>query len=193
MRFGLGTAGALALGYAAFRETLFRPEHAAFQCVTVGMLAAGVLTLVRLSLRVQALALAFGFGALQFGVADRGRWAAGLGGLLIGLGLFVVAEIFDELARHGYRFGKFLLVGPLLGGVLIAVAPIAVFHELILFDAVRPLLLQLFMGVVVGDGVGLGIELAELVSGDGLAAGDAVAQTEPSVRDRVWKSRQRTY
>ncbi len=172
VRFALGAAGALAGGYAAFREDLFRPEHAAFQCLTVGLLAAGVLTVLRLSLRLEALALAVAFGALQFGVADRGRWAAGLGGLLIGLGLFVVAEIFYELARHGYRFGKFLLVGPLLGGVLLAVAPITEFHDLILFDAVRPLLLQLFMGVVVGDGVGLGIELAELVP---------------------WKSRQPTY
>jgi hypothetical protein len=116
-----------------------------------------------MSLRAQALVLALAYGALQAGIATEIRWAAGLAGALFGLGMLVVAEIYDELARSGFRFGKFLVVGPLLGGVALAVAPIGHYEDLIVFDSLRPLLLQLFMGVVVGDGVGLGIELAELI------------------------------
>ena len=168
LRFWLGTAGALIAGYAAFRGALFQPGHPAFQCITIGMLSAGILTLVRLSLRPQAVTLALAYGVLQLGIAENDRWLAGLAGALVGCGMIVVAEIYDELARMGFRFGKFLLVGPLLGGVLLAIGPIAQYNTLIPFDAVRPLLLQMFLGVVVGDGVGLGIELGELIPVGGL-------------------------
>ena len=64
----------------------------------------------------------------------------------------------------------------LLGGVLLAIGPIVGYHDLIAFDAVRPLLLQTFLGVVVGDGVGLGIELGELIpTGDVLPVGKSAA------------------
>jgi hypothetical protein len=178
VRFWLGTAGALIAGYAAFRGALFQPGHPAFECITIGMLCAGIMTLVRLSLRPQAVTLALGYGVLQLGITDSGRWAAGLAGALLGCGMIVVAEIYDELAKMGFRFGKFLLVGPLLGGVLLAIGPIVEYHDLIAFDAVRPLLLQTFLGVVVGDGVGLGIELGELIpTGDVLPVGKSAAPT----------------
>ena len=154
---------------------MLRPDHPAFQSLSVGMLTAGVLTLVRLELRGQAVMLAVAYGVLQLGMTDEGRWAHGLGGALLGLGLVVVGEIYNELAKYGFRFGKFLIVGPLLGGVLMAVAPIVELTAMIPFDTVRPLLLQLFLGVVIGDGVGLGLEVAEM-----LPLGRAVPDAEPS-------------
>ena len=162
-RFWLGAAGGLVLGYLAFQQSIFRPDHPAFACVTVGMLTAGMLALVRLGLNAQALALALAYGAFLSSMSPATRWVSGAAGLLLGLGVFVVAVIFDELARIGFRFGKFLVVGPLLGGVFLAVAPLAEFHDLLLFDAVRPLLIQLLLGIIIGDGVGLGVELAELL------------------------------
>jgi len=186
LRFWLGTAGALVGGYAAFRWALFQPGHEAFGGLTVGMLAAAILTLVRLSLRTQAVMLALAYGVLQLGVTDRGRWAAGLAGLLLGLGILVIAEIYSELANSGFRFGKFLLVGPLLGGALLAVAPIRDFYSLIPYDAVRPLLVQLFMGVVIGDGVGLGVELAELTPwGRVLRSAESGDSAAP---EEIWRS-----
>ena len=139
----------------------------------------------------RAVMLALAYGVLQLGVTDRGRWAAGLAGVLLGLGILVVAEIYSELADSGFRFGKFLLVGPLLGGVLLSVTPIRDFHALILYDAVRPMLVQLFMGVVIGDGVGLGLELAELIPWRGAVS--RARQGGSRTPSAIWKGRERTY
>lgn len=177
VRFWLGTAGAVAAGYVAFRGALFEPGHPAFETLAVGMLVAGILTLVRLSLRGQALALLLAYGALQYAVADGARWAAALAGALLGFGILVVGEVYHELALRRVRIGKFLMVGPLVGGAMMAVAPIGSYRELIPFDTVRPLLLQLFMGIVIGDGVGLGLELAELIPlGGASVAGATTAE-----------------
>ena len=48
-------------------------------------------------------------------------------------------------------------------GIGIAVGPLLGMHELTVHDGVRTLFVQLLMGIVIGDGVGLGIELVELV------------------------------
>jgi len=175
VRFGLGSAGAVAAGLLAFRDRLFEPGYAAFDCLVFGVLLAGILTLVRLSLRLQAVALVAAFGVVRAVTADSGGWSAGIAAVLAGGGFVVVAEIYHELAGTGFRFGKFLIVGPLAGGVLLAVAPILDAHALIPLDAVRPLLQRLFLGVVAGDGAGLGVELAELLPWNAVAAAPALA------------------
>jgi hypothetical protein len=159
-RFGAGSAIGAVGGYLAFRERVFHPDNPEFHSLTLAALTAAMLTLVRLSCRPQALALAVVYAFFRSSLSES-RWNAALGGLFLALGVFVVAEIFDDLGRRGFRFGKFLFVGPLLGGALIAVGPLLGLHELTIYDAARVLFVQLLIGIVIGDGVGLGIELVE--------------------------------
>ena len=42
-------------------------------------------------------------------------------------------------------------------------APISELGNMTMFNAVHPLILQLALGIVIGEGVALGVELAELV------------------------------
>jgi hypothetical protein len=172
-RFFLASLGALGAGVLAFGRGVLDPSRPGFYCITVGTLAAGVLTLVRCERVGQALALAVFYSALQL---VQGGLAAALASLVMGGGAVVVALVFDLLARRGFFFGKFLVAGPLLGGVFLAAAPIAEFSALSAPGASRTLLYYFFVGVLVGDGVGLGAELAEL---------GVLATTRLSARDRT--------
>ena len=71
--------------------------------------------------------------------------------------------IYDLLAREGYRLGKFLLMGPLLGGVYIAATPVTAIWGITPSESLTKLVLNCFLGIVIGDGVGLGAEAAELI------------------------------
>lgn len=158
-RFWCGAAGSLAAGLIVFGRGVFDPEATAFFCISVGTLAAGIFALVRVSRGGQALALTVFFALLQRLLSG---WAAAAAGLVFGIGALLVALIFDLLARRGFYFGKFLIAGPLLGGVFLAAAPIVEFSSLTSTGAVRTLLYYIFVGVLIGDGVGLGIEIADL-------------------------------
>ena len=159
VRFWLGSLGSLGAGLLAFGRGVFDAQQPGFYCITVGTLAAGVFTLVRCARVGQAAALAVFFAAIQ---QLLGGGASALAGLVMGVGAVIVAVIFDLLAQRGFYFGKFLVVGPLLGGVFLAAAPIAEFATLSAHGAARTMLYYFFVGVLIGDGVGLGVELAEL-------------------------------
>ena len=161
-RFGLGLIGGLAAGYLAFRARIFDPAHPAFHCISVGVLATGIFALVRSSRPGLAGLVVLGYSLLQLGLADADGWGVVAAGALLAAGIFLIALIFDLLARGGLPFGKFLIVGPLLGGVYLAVIPLMEFHALTTTDAVRTLLSYIFLGVVIGDGVGLGVELGDI-------------------------------
>jgi hypothetical protein len=163
-RFWFGLAFGVLNGFVVFRWSVFRPDEDAFECLVAGALLAGAVSLVRLRRHSQALALGLVYGAFRLAFAPDGRLSAGLAGLLIGLGAFLVAVVYDDLARYGLRFGKFLIVGPLLGGAFLAVAPLSQLDQLTVYNAVHPLLYQGALGIVVGEGVGLGVELVELLS-----------------------------
>ena len=87
-------------------------------------------------------------------------------GILAG-GVLLVAILYDLLAQEGYRFGKFLAVGPLLAGVYLAATAVAA--ATIAGPATRSLWLNLLLGVVIGDAVGLGLEISELTIAKGAA------------------------
>jgi hypothetical protein len=161
-RFLAGLAGGLVIGLAVFRGHVFQPGNPAFECLTIGALLAGILALARQSRRGQALALALSFAGLRFVLSPVVQLSDALSGLLLGLGLWVVALIFDLLARGGWRFGKFLLVGPLAGGVFLALAPITELQQLNVLNASSVLMFRLALGMLIGEGVALGVELADL-------------------------------
>ena len=162
VRFLIGLAGALAAGAAVFRWQAFDPGSLPFQCVTVGALTAALLALVRVSRHGAALLLVVAFGLARYGFAESVGWLPGTSGFLLAGGIYLVAVIFDLLARGGLVLGKFLLVGPLIGGLYLALTPITDFHTLTSDDVIRTLLLRFLVGMILGDGAGLGVELADL-------------------------------
>jgi hypothetical protein len=85
-----------------------------------------------------------------------------LAGVALTGGTYLIALIFDLLARRGILFGKFLVVGPLLGGVYLATVPLAVFFKVSGSDLMPYLMRHVFLGLMVGDAVGLGIEVADM-------------------------------
>jgi hypothetical protein len=170
---------AIAAGYGMFRGRIFLPSEMSFQVVTIGLLAAAVVSLHRVSRGGVAILLLLLYGVGQIGLASAAGWVPAVGGLLFGAGLWLVSLVFDLLGRGGgLAFGKFLILGPLLAGVYLAVLPMTTFHSLTADGALREVMLRLLLGLIVGDGVGLGVELAELLDrpGSGRPAG-----TEPAV------------
>jgi hypothetical protein len=161
-RFLLGLAGAVAAGLVVFRGRVFDPGDLSFQCVSVGALTAGLLALVRISRHGGALLLVVLFGLARYGFAGTSGWLPGISGFLLGAGLYLVAVIFDLLGRSGLALGKFLLAGPLIGGIYLALTPITDFYTLTSDEVTRTLLLRFLVGLILGDGAGLGVELAEL-------------------------------
>jgi len=168
LRFSAGAAGALLAGLLAFGPSVFEIGSIAFQCISVGLLAAGTLALVRERRLGRAVALACVFAALRFGFPHRpdvvASVLAGLSGLLLGLGLLAVSLVYDSLTDVGFRFGKFLVVGPLVGGVFLAASPLTQLYSQSSADPVMHAVFQLFLGVVIGDGVAFGCELVEMLA-----------------------------
>ena len=162
VRFWSGVVGSVLLGLVIFGQAVFRPDHPAFECVTVGALAAGMLTLARLAHPGQAIALTLAYAGLRIALAPMLHWGAAVSGVLLALGIFGVAFFYDLLARSGVRFGKFIVVGPLLGGVYLALAPITELGRMNVLNASSLLTFRFALGILVGEGVALGVELAEL-------------------------------
>ena len=149
------------MGLAIFRTALFQPGHPAFECLTIGALASAIFSLTRQGQRGEALALACAFGGARLLLPPVVRLESLIAGLALGLGLFVVGLIFEMLAQGGWRFGKFLLIGPLVGGLFLALAPITEQSAMNVHNAVRLLLFRVALGVLIGEGVALGIEVAD--------------------------------
>ena len=172
-RFLASMAGGLLVGWFVFGPAVLRPGDRAFHCFTVGALAAALITLMRGSRPGQATGIALGFALVQLGLAEAFGWTRALAGVSLAVGVLLVAWIFDNLARRGVLFGKFLIAGPLLGGVYLAIAPLAEFHSLTWTRAIDTFASYAFLGIVIGDGVGLGAEIAELLglAGSRLRAG----------------------
>jgi hypothetical protein len=161
-RLVLGIAGALGAGWLVFRALVFDPTHPAFQCVTVGILCSAVLASVRVGSHGLVLVFVVVFGLSRYGLTDTGGWLFGLSGFLLGAGIYLVALIYDLLGRRGLVLGKFLLVGPLLGGLFLALTPMVEFRTLTSDAATRTLMVQVLIGLLIGDGAGFGVEMAEL-------------------------------
>jgi len=164
--FAAAMAGSLAGGWVAFRAGIFRPELPSFQVFTIGALMAGILTLTRIGRVSAAAVLGVGWILYQFGeVMDDGLFrivSHTIWSVTMVTGIFIITLIWEFLARRGFRLGKALLAGPLLGGVYVAAIPVTLLEGVSSGSALRSMLLTLFLGIVIGDGVGIGVEIVEV-------------------------------
>ena len=166
--FGAGIAGGAAACVLAFRTLDSLPSLQASQIIFTGVLLAICLTLVRTIHPALAVVLccicALGrLGMLELNGSAR-MFSTLLTDLVFGLGAMLIAVIFHLLAENGLRLGKFLLVGPLVGGLFVATTIISEFFSPQPGDPLIAILIGVFLGAVVGNGVGLGVELVELHS-----------------------------
>lgn len=154
------------MGAAVFRSSILHTGRPAFQCVTVGALAAGVFALIR-SRRALAATALVGIGAAvgtAVAMPDTAtdllrivaRW------LVVGSGLVSAAILFDALDRAGHHFGKFLASGPLVAGVYLAASPLSPLGRDLLRDGMTALLYPSLLGALIGHGVGFGLESVEV-------------------------------
>ena len=156
------------LALPGFGRGMLDPSGPAFQCISVGLPAAGVLALVRGRFPGVALALsALVAVPVSFGTWGGGTAAAMVGaaaGLAVGAGIFLTAALYDGLARHGFQVGKFLVIGPLLSGAYLAATPLWGLVGGSGLDLLRSFWLHAIIGLAIGDGVGFGVELAEILA-----------------------------
>ena len=89
-------------------------------------------------------------------------WMTAFSGTAVGTGLLAITLIFDRLAGR-IPFGKFILVGPLLGGLLFAATPMMEFRDLVPLGAINAMTAYGQLGWILGTGVALGVEASDWV------------------------------
>jgi len=189
LRFAAGVLGSTVAGWIAFRGDIFNISSPAFRCISIGVLAAAILALVRSGYTAGALRLVAAFTVLWFGAT----WHSGpfpalamaAWGASIGLGLFLAAIFFDLLAQLGIRFGKFLVIGPMLGGLYFAATPLSSLVAVQPQGVLRSLWWNAFLGIVIGDGVGLAVEVIELFIKPTPSGPLGVARIDPDPVDQA--------
>ena len=173
---GAGAAGWLVLdGFDAFglagpaNVSVLDPSRPGFQCITTGLLFAAILAFVRVGKPAICLLLGVAASAMQFGlhfasgfprVVTRPLWMAAIAGALV-----LAALVYDALAASGHRFGKFLVVGPIVAGIFFFATPLLLLGGHPREPYVAELLLNGLLGLIVGDGAAMGVEIAELGMG----------------------------
>jgi hypothetical protein len=167
LRFLAGGGLAVLAGTALFPPALVGIEQRPVPSIAVGLLAAGILALVRMELSAAALALAVAAAVLELGLSVDHGWPRvvlePVWLLLVGGGLFLAAVVYDGMARSRYRFGKFLVLGTLFAGIYVAMTPLALIVQPLARPVGGELMLNAFLGMLVGDAVGLGVEILELL------------------------------
>ena len=166
LRFGFGATAGIVAGPLTFGLSVLNPTRPEVQCVTVGLLLAGTLALIRGGQARFAVLLAIAYVVARMGLVRSLGWGAALHSVLsaalVATGVLLVALIYDLLAARGWRIGKFLLTGPLLAGFYFALTPIIDATRLNAADPFAALAWNMLLGLVIGDGVGLGVEVTEL-------------------------------
>lgn len=169
LRFWAGTTTGVLAGLLRYRGDVFVPTERPFECIYISALAAGMLVTVRADRPRHGLTLVVGFALLQLSFNAHAGLAraltAGVTGLFVGGGLFLVAVMFDSMARGGLRFGKFLIAGMMLAWLYFAVTPVASWGRLLMRRAFDDLMENFVLGMTVGLGVGIGVEIVELLPG----------------------------
>lgn len=166
LMFAAAMAGSVGAGWVVFQAGIFRFDMPSAQVFTTGALMAGVLALSRIGKVAPAFCLSLAWVLFQAGTVIRAGWARlvlhAAWALVLAVGILLIAWIWDLLARRGIPIFKFLISGPLLGGVYLAAAPVTFLQGMSPGSVMKTLLLTFILGIVIGDGVGLGVELVEL-------------------------------
>lgn len=172
-----GTGASVSLGIAlglalpAFGAAVLDPSKPAFHCVSVGALTSACLALARERRFRAAAAVAATLAPFLVSSAWPGgavaALRAGLGGAVLGAGVFLSAVVFDALAESGYRFLKFLATGPLVGGAYLAATPVAGLGASHGARIAAAIWLNTLLGIVIGDGAGFGVEIVDLLAESG--------------------------
>jgi len=149
-----------AAGWFVYQQQMFNPLSPAFKVLTVGAAFAGILAMWRCGARAHGVALAVGYALFCLGFVSAYGWISALSGTVVGGGLICISIVYDELA-HKLPFGKFLIIGPLVGGLLAAVTPMVEFHNLIPLAAGDAIIAYARLGWVLGVGVSLGMEISD--------------------------------
>lgn len=175
-RAGAGTITAWVLGWFLFHGRMFAPERMEFQVITIGLLTAWIVSLVR--------AQRVGWGAMSVVAFTVYQWASyspidtkraivqTVAAFFVATGLLLAGIVFDRLGKMGLPVGKFLILGPMVGIMMLAVTPLATLVNVGVPDIPRLLIENLFLGMVIGNGVGIGIELVEQVAFRGMISGE---------------------
>jgi hypothetical protein len=167
LRFWAGMGGGVGLGLIAFRSTIFDARLPYNQVVTVGSLLAAVLALRRGGSPGGATFVAVGFGGWQLWTVLPLPWDRALSHVLFSVvlatGILLIAALYQTLHERGVRVGKFLLLGPALAGVYLAATPALTLWTVSTATVARDLVANMFLGVVIGDGIGFGLEMIDLV------------------------------
>ena len=174
LRFWLGMIGGVAGGLVLYGLDVFDPLSPAFKMLTMGSTLAGVLALWRSGARGHAVALAAAYSLFCLGFISAYGWLAAVSGTVVAVGMVAVTMIFDESARR-FPFGKFLFIGPLIGGLLFAVTPMMEFRDLVPLASIDAMIAYGRLGLVLGGGVALGVEVSDWV------LKPRVRQIDPSV------------
>jgi hypothetical protein len=166
IHFGAGIAGGSAACVLAFRTLDALPSLQASQIIFTGLLLAICLTIVRTINPAVGVVLCVIFALGRLGLLELNgsvqMFSMLFTDLVLGLGAMLIAVIFHLLAESGLKLGKFLLVGPLVGGLFVATTMINEFFSPRPGDPLIAILIGVFLGAVVGNGVSLGVELVEL-------------------------------
>jgi hypothetical protein len=162
LRFAFGLSVGVGVSFLLFRQAIFDPRSPVFECLTASVILAGILALFRSDRQTQAGALAVAVALLRLGFAQSQGWTVAMAGVMLTGGIYLIALIFDLLARRGILFGKFLVVGPLLGGVYLATMPLESFFTVTGSDLMPYLMRHVFLGLIIGDAVGVGVEVADM-------------------------------
>ena len=162
LRFWLGFLCAAAGGLAVYRIEIFNPLSPAFKTLTLGSTFAGLLALWRSSARGHAIALAVGYALFCLGFVNAYGWLTALSGTAVGVGLLAVTLIFDRLAGR-IPLGKFIFIGPLVGGLLFAATPMMEFRDLVPLGAINAMMAYGQLGWILGTGAALGMEVSDWV------------------------------
>jgi hypothetical protein len=163
LRFGLGLGVGWVVAFLVFNRQMFDHRQPMFQCISVGLMTAALLALLRSDRPAHAAALATAFALMRLGFVPSEGWLVVVAGMLQVAGLFLIALIFDLLARRGVLFGKFLVMGPMLGGLYLATTQLALFSRVTGSDLMPELMRHVFLGLLIGDSVGFGVEVADLL------------------------------